>query len=337
MTRWKLPTIFTWARPSALRRRGVLGINQRNASFILPGNARRLFPRVDDKLLTKRICEANNIPVPQTLGVIARQGDIRHFGELLGQRQHFVVKPAKGSEGRGIAVITARDRGLFVTANGRRLSSANMAYHLATVLAGMYTLSGQPDVAIIEQRIAAHPMFADVVPSGTPDVRLVMYRGFPVQAMMRLPTQSSGGRANLHQGAVGVGIDLAEGQTTEGVHRSRLVARHPDTGIRLRGLQIRQWPQLLRAAMALADSLALDYVGIDFVLDVDSGPLVLEANARPGLGIQLANQAGLLPRLRWIAQQDTRALDINTRLAMVLQKPKAHSTTTAAPPMAALQ
>ncbi len=39
------------------------------------------------------------------------------------------------------------------------------------------------------------------------------------------------------------------------------------------------------------------------MLDAALGPVVLEANARPGLTIQVANRRGLLPRLEWIDAQ----------------------------------
>jgi glutathione synthase/RimK-type ligase-like ATP-grasp enzyme len=42
----------------------------------------------------------------------------------------------------------------------------------------------------------------------------------------------------------------------------------------------------------------LGYVGVDFVLDRNQGPLILELNARPGLAIQMANGNGLHHRLR---------------------------------------
>ena len=40
----------------------------------------------------------------------------------------------------------------------------------------------------------------------------------------------------------------------------------------------------------------LVYEGLDIVIDKVKGALVLELNARPGLNIQIANRAGLLPR-----------------------------------------
>jgi len=46
----------------------------------------------------------------------------------------------------------------------------------------------------------------------------------------------------------------------------------------------------------------MGYLGVDIVLDAQAGPLMLELNARPGLNIQIANQEGLLHRLRLIEQ-----------------------------------
>ena len=56
---------FSFASPSAIARAGILGMNRRNADFILPGNPRAHYPGVDDKLLTKRICERHGIPIPR--------------------------------------------------------------------------------------------------------------------------------------------------------------------------------------------------------------------------------------------------------------------------------
>jgi len=318
MRSWSLPIKRFWAWPTELKRHGVLGINHRNACFVLPGNRREYYPRVDNKLQTKKICEAHGIPVPQTFGVIQRQGDIHRFRDLIGRRSQFVVKPAEGSEGRGIVVVKARQGNLLITAGERRLSLGEIGYHLSAVLAGLYTLSGQPDAAIVEQRIAPHPLFHNVVPCGTPDIRVILYRGIPAMAMTRLPTRASSGRANLHQGAVGAGIDLATGIARQGVCKSRVVDTHPDTGQRLTGLHITHWPQLLRAAIRLADCLELAYVGIDFVLDAESGPMVLEANARPGLGIQLATHSGLVPRLHWIDTHHAPGMSVSERMRIVV-------------------
>jgi hypothetical protein len=116
-------------------------------------------------------------------------------------------------------------------------------------------------------------------------------------AMLRLPTKESGGRANLHQGGIGTGVDLAIGFTHHDVQRNRMVATHPDTGLPVIGLRVPCWREVLDMSRRVARAVRLGYVGVDVVVDVDSGPMLLEANARPGLAIQIANGRGLAPRL----------------------------------------
>jgi alpha-L-glutamate ligase-like protein len=141
--------------------------------------------------------------------------------------------------------------------------------------------------------LRTHPALERISYRGTPDVRVLVYRGEPALAMLRLPTLESGGRANLHQGGVGVGIDLDTGRTTRAVRRRAVVDRHPDTGEPLGGRAVPDWPAVLATARTVARATGLGYVGVDVVPDVAAGPVVLEANARPGLAIQTANGIGL--------------------------------------------
>jgi alpha-L-glutamate ligase-like protein len=310
---------FAW--PRELRSKGILGINARNSDYVLPCNLRERYPRVDDKVLTKKICQAHGITVPKTYAVIQRSGDIRRLPELVARHPDFVVKPANGSEGRGIVVVVEHDEQVFVTAGGNRLDMAELRYHLSTILAGLYSLGGQVDRVILEQRIVRHEAFQHVAVGGTPDIRIILYRCVPVMAMVRLPTKESRGRANLHQGAIAAGIHLRTGCTFGGVCKDRTIDRHPDTGAPIVGLQIPMWDRLLAGAMQLAEGLELGYVGVDFVLDTSLGPVVLEANARPGLAIQVANRRGLRPRLQYIdnatpdCREGPRRLELVAHLA----------------------
>jgi alpha-L-glutamate ligase-like protein len=129
---------------------------------------------------------------------------------------------------------------------------------------------------------------------------VIVYRGVPVMCMMRMPTRLSDGRANLHQGAVGVGIDLVSGRAIYAMLRGHRIEKSPDTGMPIVGLVLPEFDTILRTAVAATDQTGLGYVGADVVLDARLGPVILELNARPGLAIQLANRAGLLPRLRAI-------------------------------------
>ncbi len=303
--------LFVW--PHELYAAGVLGINQRNLAFIQESNPRALYPRVDNKTITKGICHAHGIPVPETYTVIRRYGDVQRFAEIMGDRSEFVVKPASGAAGRGIIVVARRSGSDFETSSGRIISIGEMRYHLSTILSGLYSLGGQIDSAIVEQRIIMHPTMQRIAVGGTPDVRVILYKHVPVMAMVRLPTVQSEGRANLHQGAAAAAVHLVTGRTFGGVCNSRMITRHPDTGELIGGLEIPGWRDLLTAAMKLSDALDMGYIGVDFVVDATVGPVVLEANARPGLAIQVAHRIGLLPRLKLIESMPEDALVGNRR------------------------
>lgn len=290
-----------------LRQAGVLGINQRNADFIRDLNPRRLYPLVDDKVRTKELAVAAGMPVPELFGVISTQHDVRTLSELVAGRDQFVVKPAHGSGGNGVLIITGRRGDLFYKSSGALLDESELGHHISNMLSGLYSLSGQRDRVLVEHYVRCEPTLEEVSYRGVPDIRLVVFKGYPVMAMIRLPTRLSDGRANLHQGAVGVGIDLVEGLTLNGVLDNRVVSEHPDTGSRLAGLRVPAWGRILRMAARCHEMTGLGYLGVDIVVDRELGPLILELNARPGLNIQIANGVGLLHRLRRVEEQGTSA------------------------------
>lgn len=286
--------------PFSLQRHGILGINARNLDYLFPSNPRRLYRYADCKLETKRIAQAIGVPIPETYGVITFQHEVKQLSNLVGERKSFVVKPAQGSGGDGIVVISGvTDKG-YRKASGAILEPGDLKYHIYNILSGMFSLGGQTDQAIIEYAVQFDPVFDEIAYQGVPDVRVIVYRGVPAMAMLRLPTQASDGKANLHRGGVGVGIDLATGTTLTGIQKDRYIDHHPETGHLLRDRQIPHWQNILEMATKLGDQTEFGYLGVDIVLDRDKGPILLEINARPGLAIQIANREGLMPRLETI-------------------------------------
>lgn len=283
-----------------LRELGILGMNRRNARCILDHNPRRRFPLVDDKLRMARLCGAIGVPTPAVYLEIASYAELRRLPVLLGERDDFVIKPNHGSAGRGVLVVTGRDGKGYRRHNGEPLGLDDLKRHLTDILSGMYSLGGHPDTALIQQRVRLHPSFAAVTYKGIPDIRVIIYRNEPAMAMLRLPTKESAGRANLHQGGIGAGVELETGVTHHAVRKNRFIGRHPDTGRPVVGLRVPYWFDVLRMSRRVAEAVGLGYVGVDIVLDAQDGPLLLEANARPGLAIQIANNRGLIPRLEAI-------------------------------------
>jgi alpha-L-glutamate ligase-like protein len=282
-----------------LKKAGVLGLNERNADYIMRLNPRHFYPRVDDKVLTKKLAIEAGMAVPELYGVIDHQGDVRRFASIVEERESFVIKPARGSGGDGIIVIvsrTKRRRDCFRTAGGLLITQSELEHHISNVISGQYSLSGGKDAALIEYCVQFDPLFEHVSYQGVPDVRVIVYRGYPVMAMVRLPTRSSDGKANLHQGAVGAGIDISTGLTLNGVLRNDVVDDHPDTGALIAGLKVPQWDFILQSSARGIEVTGLGYLGVDMVIDRNLGPLILEMNARPGLNIQIANGCGISGR-----------------------------------------
>lgn len=301
--------MLAWAR--ALRANGVLGLNERNAQVIQRYNPRKLYPLVDDKLRTKRLALEAGIAVPELYDAMESQHDVRSWVTVVEQHSDFVIKPAHGTGGDGILVVTGRSsrrQRLYQLIDGSVISEAGICHHVSNIISGQYSFVGTRDCAMIEYRVETDPFFAGVSFQGVPDVRVLVYKGYPVMAMVRLATRRSRGKANLHQGAVGAGIDLASGRTLSGVLGNDIVNEHPDTGEPIAGLDIPSWDHFLSLAARCYELTGLGYLGVDIVLDKARGPLILELNARPGLNIQIANKVGLKSRFalvdQWAAMHD---------------------------------
>ena len=301
-----------------LRAKGVLGINRRNSHYTLRCNSRKLYPLVDDKLATKRICEEAGIPTPKLLAVARHHVELRTLAEQLEGHSSFVLKPARGSMGNGVLVIVDRDGDRFQRARGTWVGMKDLLYHAASTISGLYALAGHSDVAFVEERLEVDPRISDMTFQGVPDIRVIVLKGVPVMAMTRLPTRAAGGRANLHQGAVGVGIHLATGVTNHAQVRNEPILNHPDTGALLVGRTVPDFRRVLEIAVQVTDPIGLGYVGADIVLDAHRGPVVLELNARPGLAIQISNAAGLIPRLERIERAVEPGMTVEERIALGL-------------------
>lgn len=294
-----------------LRQIGMMGIGQRNADYVLLHNPRKFYPRVDDKLITKSLAIEAGLPVPELYAVVREEHQIEELHEILKPHDQFVVKPAHGSGGDGILVITGRRGDKYRRSNGNLMAREEFEHHLSNGLSGLYSLGGHPDHLLIEYCVQFDPIFDQVSYKGVPDIRIIVFLGYPVMAMIRLPTRLSDGKANLHQGAIGVGIDIPTGKTKRGVWGKEIIREHPDTEHSIVGLQIPHWDELLQMASRCYELSGLGYVGVDFVLDRNKGPLILELNARPGLAIQMANGNGLLLRLKKVeALRDAGGLSV---------------------------
>ena len=298
--------MFEWLfNGKKLRENGVLGMNDRNYSVIAKYNRRSLYTLVDDKVKTKRLANSININTPKMIGIIEHQYQVKNLLDIVKGYDTFVIKPAH-----------------FYSASGDVLSFKDVYQHVSNTLSGLFSLGGKYDVALIEEAVNFSDVFKDFSYHGVPDVRVIVYKGFPAMVMMRLATKESGGRANLHQGAVGVGLDVRTGQPLNAVMHNKTILQHPDTKANLMDLRVPFWKEHLIIGSLAYDMTGLGYLGADIVLDKNRGPMMLEVNARPGLAIQIANGRGLKNRLKEIDETYPTGLSAEERVDFVLNSGK---------------
>lgn len=277
---------------------GVLGINARNYLYIRPYNKKKAVRMADDKLKTKQFLSARDISVPKLFAVIRKQEELEKF-DFSSLPSSFVLKPNLGFGGVGIVPIIGREGDKFVKASGALMSKAELEEAVDDILEGRFSISGMSDSAFFEQLIICDESIAKYSYKGLPDIRVVVHNLIPVMAMLRLPTKESDGKANLHLGAVGVGIDIARGTATHIVHHNKMVEEIPDVGP-IRGFVIPYWDEILLIASKVQLVTNLGYLAADIVVDKNMGPVLLEINARAGLAVQIANLAPLRRRLERI-------------------------------------
>ena len=295
-----------------------MGMNRRNLEYVSRYNHRDAYPLVDNKLRTKQLAKKAGIPTPDLIDDLAYQYEVEAVFSRLEGLDQFVIKPAQGSGGRGILVIVGRDGDRYVKSNGERVDIRQIKRLLTNIISGLYSLGGRTDSAIVESLVTAHSMFAAMSVDGVPDIRVIVFQGYPVMAMLRLGTHASDGKANLHQGAIGVGLDIRTGSSIGAVQHDRAITRHPDNQERLDRIQVPDWPALLRLASRCFDVTNLGYLGCDIVIDANAGPLLLEMNARPGLAIQIANGSGLVNRLEAVRAREAFRPTVEERVAFAL-------------------
>lgn len=279
----------------------------------------------DSKFKTKKILMKNEVAVPALIKRFKNGEDLEKFRweDLEG---NFVIKPESGYGGEGILIIRKRGKwaGEWQKMNGEVITSNDLTLHCQEILAGRYSLHAMPDKVLVEERIKIHPLFLALTKAGTPDIRVIIYNSVPVMAMFRIPTEKSGGKANLHQGAIGLGIDLATGITTFGVEGggdpiSRIYDYGKKKNRKVNGIKIPFWKEILETSINCQKAIpALGFMGVDIVLDKDKGPEVLEINARPGLSIQVCNKAGLRARIEKVDEVEVRSTEHAITLAKYL-------------------
>ncbi len=275
-------------------------MNARNFLYVNRFNKGYARIRADDKIATKKLFEREGIPTAAMLHVFYSRKSVATYDWSTLPQDGFAVKPSRGWGGEGILVFDRWDGTSGTTVNGKTYSLKQVKSHILDIFEGIYSLQTLPDIAYIEARVKPNPFLRKLSPIGLPDIRIIVFNKIPIMAMLRLPTKASGGKANLQQGAVGIGIEMRSGITNHAFSHGKVIKRMPETTIKIAGIRIPDWDNILLLAARTQAATGLGYAGIDIVIDRDQGPVVIEINARPGLKIQNVNQASLRFRLETV-------------------------------------
>lgn len=269
----------------------TLGINERNAALIYPNNKRSNYKFADDKVLSKTILEEHHIPCAKTYAVIEKIGEIQNKWETIKHYQNIAIKPANGSGGGGIKILKKNTTGEWIC-SAKIINEQEIFLHMATIIMGRFSLSSY-DRVLIEECIESHDFYKDIYADGVPDFRIILLNNIPLMAMLRVPTDKSDGKANIHQGGLGVGIDMEKGILLEAYNGKDYHKYHPDSKQVIFQKKIPFWEEIIAISIETSKHFPLNYLGVDIVIDQEKGPLIMEVNVRPGLAIQLANKTGM--------------------------------------------
>lgn len=307
-----------------LSSRGVLGLNARNLLYIKPFNPKKAVALADDKLKTKAYLAARGIPVARIYARIETRKQLSTFN-FDSLPDHFALKPNFGFGGEGILIIKGRTKdGRFLRQGKHPMSNREMIEHIEDILEGRFSINGMPDTAFFERLLVSHECFTPFRPAGLPDLRIVVFNLVPVMAMLRVPTAQSGGKANVHLGGVGIGIDVAKGITTHATQFNNIVPLLPH-GASPSGFEIPFWDEILLIASRIQYYTNIGYLAVDLTIDAEQGPVLLEVNARAGLMVQVANLAPLRTRLERIEGAPVSSPEKGVRMAQDLFGEKVHA------------
>lgn len=294
----------------------ILGMNARNSRLVKPYNPPEAVQLVKSKIRFKKRLMNAGIDTPALIDICASFRDMERIPWAVLEGRSFVIKPERGTGGAGIIVLKWSRKRKIWTKGGDDWDQERIRRHVRNILDGQFSTNNLPDRAFFEEAVLPYArFFRELSPLGLPDVRVIVMNGIPLMAMVRFPTLQSGGKANLHAGGLGLGVDIGSGVTTTAIHHDQLVAIHPDNAMRLTDLKVPKWRKILETAIEAQAASGLGYCGVDIVMDQQARVLVLEANARPGLAIQLANMAGLAERINRVRNLKVRSIAHGIRIA----------------------
>ena len=247
-----------------------------------------------DKVVFSAVMGAH-VRVPEIVAIIARGRicptgtdlDVRDAKSLIShcERANGVfLKPARGIKGNQAHRLEVGPAGIVM--NGKAME-----------LREVEAFIGGLDDFIVTSFIQQADYAARIFPRSANTLRIITMqdpddglRPFIPLATHRFGVNTSAPTDNFARGGVNAIIDLSTGRLSHarrnpkidpGTHES-----HPDTGVRIEGVVIPNWPLAKQTILDLAGTFGfLTFVGWDVIVTND-GVVVIEGNNPPGRAIQ---------------------------------------------------
>lgn len=277
---------------------GILWINARNLRYIRTKNSDESISLADSKLKTKHFLSSRGIPFAETYFTINNQQELHKFSLKNIKSNTFVIKPNKWSWWRGILIVR-RENEMYII-DSEIWSEEEIKLHMIDILHGSFSLHGSTDTIIIEEMLSPWKDFSLYSKHGLADIRVIVYNLVPITAMVRMPTLHSGGKANLAQWWIGIGLNIANGEVISLFQSKKIFTTvFPVEHSELQNQHIPFWEDILLYSSQVQMYTKLGYLALDWVI-TKNWPKLLEINARAGLEIQNVNLVPLAARLKQV-------------------------------------
>jgi hypothetical protein len=259
---------------------------------------------LNDKLFSNRYFRNLGIPVAHQYGFYSKDFGFLNSGGKLSSRKDFlnflmkekpeniVLKPHNTFGGYGILIyqnIQYSTEILFKSSNGTAIKINDLSDKIDGILNTNKSIRGLILEAVVEQ----HPVLTGIYPHSVNTLRIITYLTKDDQPKI-IGTRIRIGRNdnlvdNISQGGIHAAIDMETGKTTDGLliisGVESYITNHPDTGVKLNGIEIPYWQRILDLCRKVAKATSYQrFVGWDIAVG-KSGPVLIEGNST---GVEVA-------------------------------------------------
>jgi hypothetical protein len=266
-----------------------------------------LFAMATNKIASTIWFAAHGLPVLPTVALyheavgrpsgrlLRDEAELRAFLKSAGHYPLF-GKPIEGSRSIGSSSIECyvESNDCLITTAGRIISLDDFVSFIKS-----YAVSGYQ----FQSRVSPHAAIREVCGNRLATVRLltILRGGKPqvLRACWKIPGGAQIADNFWRQGNLLAQLDLDSGRVTRVIKGSsngyEEVSHHPDSGVRILGMNVPNWDKVTELAMEGAKLLPeLPLVGWD-IAPIDAGAVLVEPNVTPDFQLhQLADRRGLL-------------------------------------------